>query len=142
VRAAAVRALVLVAALACCGPAFCETSCPVGDDEAARAGGYLAAVEKAIAAAPDCPTAFRRLELCQLGSSGDNALSDVARGKCEPLFLPSAKPAIKKGYAAALKRCDRIAEGNSGSMYQSFAAVCQARAARDFAAKAGVRPRK
>ena len=123
-KAAAVRTLVLAAALACSGAAFCETSCPVGDDKAARAGGYLAGVEKAIAAAPDCPTAFRRLELCQLGSSGDNALSDVARGKCEPLFLPTARPSIRKRYAAALKRCDRIAEGNSGSMCQYFAAVC------------------
>ena len=143
-RAAAFRLFILAAALAstgtgATGPAFAEAACPVSDDEAAKAGGYAAAVEKAVAEAPDCLTAYRRLQLCQLGSSADNALGAAARGKCEALFLPKARPPVKKAYGAALKRCDRIAEGNTGSMYQSFAALCQARAARDFARKAGAK---
>jgi hypothetical protein len=144
VRAAAFRLFILAAALAstgtgATGPALAEAACPVSDDEAAKAGGYAAAVEKAVAEAPDCLTAYRRLQLCQLGSSADNALGAAARGKCEALFLPKARPPVKKAYGAALKRCDRIAEGNTGSMYQSFAALCQARAARDFARKAGAK---
>lgn len=143
-RGAAFRLFVLAAALAstgpaATGPALAEAACPVSDEAAAKASSYVAAVEQAVAAAPDCLTAYRRLQLCQLGSSADNALSDVVRGKCEALFLPKARPPVKKAYAAALKRCDRIAEGNSGSMYQSFAALCQARTAHDFARKAGAK---
>jgi hypothetical protein len=53
--------------------------------------------------------------------------------KCEPLFLRKAGPAAKKAYRQARRHCDSIAENNEGTMYQGFAAVCRAGAARDFA---------
>jgi hypothetical protein len=43
--------------------------------------------------------------------------------------------AKKKAYKKVLDRCNKIAEKNVGTMYQSFAAVCQAGVARDFARK-------
>ncbi|WP_374547838.1 hypothetical protein [Rhodoblastus sp.] len=135
-KRAAVRTFVLAATLFAAAPVFAEDACPIGDEDASKAGGYVAAVQKAVAAAPDCPASFHLFETCQLGSTQDIALSNIVRDKCEPLFLPNIKPATKKAYAEALKHCDEVAENQSGSMYQSFAAMCEAKASRDFAAKA------
>lgn len=134
-KRAALRTFVLAATLFGAAPVFALEECAVGDEDAGRAGGYVAAVQKAVAAAPDCPAAFHLFETCQLGSTQDIALSNIVRDKCEALFLPDIKQAAKKAYADALKHCDEIAESQSGSMYQSFAAMCQAKASRDFAAK-------
>ena len=109
--------------------------CPVDDAAAEKAGGYATAVEAALKAATDCQRAYQTLAACQLGSSRDNALADIVRSKCEPLFMGKASAATKRAYKKALARCDRIAEKNEGTMYQSFAAICQARAARDFASR-------
>ena len=118
-----------------CGVAFAEPVCPVGDAEAEKAGGYTHAVEAAVRDAPDCEQAFAMLEGCQLGSSADNPLSDIVRAKCEPLFLDKANAATKKAYQKAQGACDKIAKTDSGTIYQSFAAVCLAKASRDFARK-------
>jgi hypothetical protein len=117
--------------------AHAGTPCPVGDAEAEKAGAYSAAVEAAVKDAPDCEKSFKLFELCQLGASADGALSDIVRAKCEPLFLPKAKPATKDAYKKAQERCNEIAEKTEGSMYQSFAAMCLAGAARDFAKTRG-----
>jgi hypothetical protein len=135
-RVAAFLIAIFAATLAGATPVVAEEACPVGEDEVVKAEGYGKAVNKLISEASDCFTAFRLLEACQLGTSGDNALSGFVREKCEPSFLPNAKPDVKKAYQDKLDGCRQIAEDNSGSMYQSFAAVCQARAARDFAKKA------
>jgi hypothetical protein len=135
-KRAALRTLVLAATLiGAAAPGFALEGCPVGDEDAGVAGGYVAAVQKAVSGAPDCPASFHVFETCQLGSTQDIALSNIVRDKCEPLFLPDIKPAVKKAYAEALKHCDEVAESQTGSMYQSFAALCQAKASRDFAAK-------
>ncbi len=132
------RALAFAAAVFSCGPAFAAASagsCPVSDAAAAKAGSYAQGVLEAIDAAPDCDRAFTILDACQLGSSADNGLSDPVVEKCEALFLDRAKVATKKAYTKAKARCDAIAANNSGTLYQSFAAVCRARVARDFADK-------
>ncbi len=123
-----------------CGVALAEPVCPVGDAEAEKAGGYSHAVEAAVRDAADCQQAFAMLEACQLGSSADNLLSDLVRAKCEPLFLDKADAAkkieaTKKAYRKAQEACDKIATTDSGTIYQSFAAVCLAKASRDFARK-------
>ena len=117
-------------------PAGAET-CPIGDAQAEKAGGYANAVEAALNEAPNCAQAFTTLSACQLGSSADNALSDIVRAKCEPLFMNAVGPAAKQAYRRALKRCDRVAERNEGTLYQGLAAVCQAKTARDYARKYG-----
>ncbi|PNG27374.1 hypothetical protein [Methylocella silvestris] len=124
-----------IALAACAAPATAAEKCPVSDAAAEKAGGYANAVNAAVKDARNCEQAYRALAACQLGSSADNPLSDIVRSKCEPLFMGRANPATKQSYKKALQRCDKIAERNEGSMYQGFAAVCQAGAARDFARK-------
>ncbi len=129
-----VVALAALSAPAASMAAAAET-CPISDAQAEKAGGYANAVEAALNEAPDCAQAFKTLSACQLGSSADNALSDVVLAKCEPLFVNKADAAAKQAYRRALKRCDNIAERNEGTLYQGFAAVCRARTARDYARK-------
>ncbi|RYX88008.1 MAG: hypothetical protein EON84_18095 [Bradyrhizobiaceae bacterium] len=97
------------------------------------------AITAGIKAEFSCEGAFEILEPCALNTSGDNALSDIVLKKCEPRFLPAATPAIKAAYAKANAKCNQSAEKNEGSMYQGLAAVCRARAGRDFARKYGTR---
>jgi hypothetical protein len=116
-------------------PAMAAEQCTVADGAVEKAGGYGNAIAAMVKAAPDCQRAYKILSVCALGSSGDNALSESVRSKCEPLFMAKASPAAKNAYRTALARCDRIAEKNEGTMYQGFAAVCRAGAARDFAGR-------
>jgi hypothetical protein len=120
-------------------PATAADQCAISDAAITKAGGYPQAITAAIKTEFSCEGAYRILELCQLGSSGDNALSDIVLSKCEPRFLPKALPATKAAYAKARAKCDKIAEKNQGSMYQSQAAVCIARSGRDFARKYGTK---
>ncbi len=135
-----VSVLTFLATALFCGVALAEPVCPVGDAEAEKAGGYSHAVEAAVRGAADCEQAFAMLEACQLGSTADNPLSDLVRAKCEPLFLDKAGAAkkiaaTKRAYRKAQDACDKIAGTDSGTIYQSFAAVCLAKASRDFARK-------
>lgn len=113
--------------------AFAVEQCPVGDAESKNAGGYVEAVLAAVRNAPRCERAVTIVEACQFGDSKTNRLLEVVEAKCEPLFMPKASTAVKTAYKKAQQRCDLIAEKNSGTMYQSFAAVCRAEKARDFA---------
>jgi hypothetical protein len=115
-------------------PALAAEQCPITDAAIAQAGGYANAVEAAVSAAPDCERAFKVLDACQLGSSGDVALSDIVRGKCEPLFIGKAGPGVLKAYKKKQAGCARIVK-KEGTMYLGLAAVCEARAARNFARK-------
>jgi hypothetical protein len=133
------QVIALVAAAALAGPARALEKCPVTDADSEKAGSYALAVDAAIGGAADCDRANAVLAVCSLGSSADNALSDLVTAKCEPLFLAKASGAVKKAYDKAKRRCDGIAERNSGTMYQSFAAVCRAQASRDFARKYGAK---
>lgn len=125
----------LVAAVVAASSALATEQCPINDAAITQAGSYVAAVEAIVKSAPDCERAYKTLEICQLGSSGDNALSDIVRKKCEPLFLGKASRGVKAAYKKKLTGCERIAKNNEGTMYLGLAAVCQARAARDFARK-------
>ncbi len=125
----------MAALLAAITPSFATEQCPINDAAITQAGSYVAAVEVVVKSAPDCERAYKTLEICQLGSSGDNALSDIVRKKCEPLFLGKASRGVKAAYKKKLTGCERIAKQNEGTLYLGLAAVCQARAARDFARK-------
>lgn len=116
-------------------PAIAFEKCPVDDAQTEKSGSYVEAVEAAVRNAPSCDRAFRTLDGCQLGSSADNPLSDEVMSKCEADFMDKIDGAKKKAYKKALDRCNKIAEKNVGTMYQSFAAVCQAGVSRDFARK-------
>ncbi|QGM47206.1 hypothetical protein [Methylocystis heyeri] len=131
------RHIALVAMILIDGPAFAVEQCPVSDAATEKAGGYVEAVLAAVRNAPNCEHAVKILEACQFGDSKTNRLLEIVEGKCEPLFMPKASPAVKTAYKKAQARCDAIAVKNSGTMYQSFAAVCRAGKARDFARKYG-----
>jgi len=127
-------AVLIVALVITASPALAAEQCPITDAAIAQAGGYANAVEAAVSAAPDCERAFEALDACQLGSSGDVALSDIVRGKCEPLFIGKAGPGVLKAYKKKQAGCARIVK-KEGTMYLGLAAVCEARAARNFARK-------
>jgi hypothetical protein len=131
-------ALVVSVALAFATPVLAAEKCPISDEAATKAGGFANAVTAAVKAEFSCEGAFRVLDLCQLGSTADNALSDMVLAKCEPRFLPKALPATKAAYEKARAKCSKIA-AKDGTMYQGQAAVCVARTGRDFARKYGTR---
>jgi hypothetical protein len=116
-------------------PAIAFEKCPVDDAQTEKSGSYVEAVVAAVRNAPSCDQAFRTLEGCLLGSTADNPLSDEVMSKCEADFMDKIDAAKKQAYKKALDRCNKIAEKNAGTMYQSFAAVCQAGVSRDFARK-------
>jgi hypothetical protein len=128
-------AVLLITVPAFGAPMMAAEKWTVGDAAAEKAGGYANAVEAAVKDASNCERAYKTLAACQLGSSADNALADIVQSKCELLFMDKASPATKKAYKKAQDHCNKIVEKNEGTMYQGFAAVCQARAARDFARK-------
>jgi len=133
-RHCAAFAALIVALVAFGAPAKTAEQCTVGD---AKAGGLADAVTTAIKTAWSCEGAYKILEACQFGSTADNALSDIVLSKCEPRFKDKATPAVRAAYQKARDKCSQIAAKNQGSMYQGQAAVCLARAGRDFAGKYG-----
>ncbi len=116
-------------------PVCAAETCPAGEDNIDKVGGYGKAVKAFVKNAANCDTAYKALLSCQLGSSGDNALADMVQAKCEPLFIVKATWATKHAYKRAQSQCNKIALKNQGSMYQGFAAVCRAKAAWDFSRK-------
>jgi hypothetical protein len=128
----------LFAVFAFTAPAFAAEKCPLSDEVIAKAGGFANAVTDAVKTEFSCEGAFRVLDLCQLGSTADSALSDMVLHKCEPRFLPKAQPGTRAAYDKARAKCSKIAS-KDGTMYQGQAAVCMARTARDFARKYGTK---
>jgi hypothetical protein len=103
-----------------------------------KAAGFGTAVTTAINAAWSCEGAYKILESCPLGSSADKALSDIVLSKCEPRFKPKATPAIDAAYQKARDKCSQMSD-KKGTSPESLAAVCLARAGRDFAGKYGAK---
>jgi hypothetical protein len=128
-------AFTLIFVLAASAPVMAIEECPVDDAAVENAGGYGRAVEAVVRSAPNCERAYQVLEVCQMGSSGDNALAAIVQSKCDPLFQDKAGPGAKKAYKQAQDRCNKIAEKNEGTMYQGLAAVCRAKASRGLARK-------
>jgi hypothetical protein len=116
-------------------PALAAEQCPINDAAITQAGGYALAAEAAVKAASSCEGSYKMLSACQIGSSGDVALAEIVRGKCEPLFMGKANRGMKTAYKKKLTGCTRIAKRHEGTMYIGLAAVCEARAARNFPRK-------
>ncbi len=131
-------AVAVFAVFAFATSALAAGKCHISDEAEAKAGGFANAVTAAVKAEFSCEGALRVLDLCQLGSTADNALADMVLTKCEPRFLPKALPATKAAYEKARAKCSKIA-AKDGTMYQGQAAVCVARTARDFARKHGTK---
>src|SRR5262245_17995623 len=104
--------------------------CPVEDAS-------LEAHEEAIRKASTCKQAMEIMEACAYGATGDTGLGEAVRERCEPEFLPKLSKAQKRAYDQEQKRCDRKYARQSGTMYRSFTAFCQAQSTVAHAAKFG-----
>jgi hypothetical protein len=93
--------------------------------------------EAAIRKAPTCRQALAIMGACAYGAGGDMGLSAAVRERCEPEFLPKLSKAQKRAYDREQKRCDRKYARESGTMYRSFTAFCQAQSAAAHAARFG-----
>jgi hypothetical protein len=108
--------------------------CPVKDFT-------LDAREEAIRKAPTCPQALEIMQACAYGAGGDTSLGDAVRERCEPEFLPKLSKAQKKAYDREQKRCDDKYAKQSGTMYRSFTAFCQAQSTVAYAKRFGSKSR-
>jgi phage protein U len=97
----------------------------------------LEARENAIRKASTCRQALEIMDACAYGAGGDTGLSVAVRERCEPEFLPKLGKAQKRAYDRELKRCDRKYARESGTMYRSFTAFCQAQSAVAHAGRFG-----
>jgi hypothetical protein len=97
----------------------------------------LEAQEDAIRKASTCRQALEIMDACAYGATGDTGLGDAVRERCEPEFLPKLSKAQKRAYDREQRRCDQKYARQSGSMYRSFTAFCQAQSTVAHAAKFG-----
>jgi hypothetical protein len=106
--------------------------CPVKDFT-------LDAREEAIRKAASCPQALEIMQACAYGAGGDTSLSNAVHERCEPGFLPKLSKAQKKAYDREQKRCDDKYAKQSGTMYRSFTAFCQAQSTVNYARRFGAK---
>jgi hypothetical protein len=98
--------------------------CPVSD---------YAQVERRVTDAPSCDAGMQLLLACQLGSSGDVALSLIVIKKCEGDFLASLGARARRGYARKVGACANDSASQSGTLFQSIRAICAAEVAHAYA---------
>jgi hypothetical protein len=89
-----------------------------------------------IADALTCDASMQLLVACQLGSSGDVALSQIVIEKCESDFLTSLSKSARATYDRKAGACGNRFAGQSGTMYQSIRAICAAEVAHIYASRA------
>jgi hypothetical protein len=104
--------------------------CPVEDFT-------LDAREAAIRKAPSCEQALEIMQACAYGAGGDTSLGAAVHERCEPEFLPKLSKAQWKAYDREQKRCDDKYAKQSGTMYRSFTAFCQAQSTVNYARRFG-----
>ena len=93
-------------------------------------------IERRIADAPSCDASMQLLMACQLGSSGDVALSLIVIKKCETDFLASLGDRARRGYERKVGACGDQFAGQSGTLFQSMRAICAAEVAHAYAGRA------
>ena len=124
------RAVLAVSAILMLAPSLQAKDCPVHDFG-------LDARAEAIRKAPTCKQAMEIMNACAYGAGGDTGLGSAVRERCEPEFVPKLSKEQKRAYAREQKHCDRKYARQSGTMYRSFTAFCQAQSAVAHAAKFG-----
>jgi len=127
----AVSATLLIATPAW-SPAWAK-DCPVTEDTAE-------VKEAAVRKAPSCQQALEIMTACAYGATGDRGLADALQERCEPEFVGKLSKAQKKAYDSEQKRCDAKYAKQSGSMYRSFSAFCQAQSTVAYAKRFGGKP--
>jgi hypothetical protein len=97
----------------------------------------LEAREDAIRKASTCRQALEIMEACAYGAGGDTGLGAAVRERCEPEFVSKLDKARRRAYDREQRRCDRKYARQSGTMYRSITAFCQAQSAVAHAGKFG-----
>lgn len=82
-------------------------------------------LEIQLKAAPTCEKAAIMMKGCSWGSSADSGFAGIVVKKCEATFLNQLSPAAKKRYSLEMQMCWKTEELQTGTMYISFAALCQ-----------------
>ncbi len=100
----------------------------------------LDAREAAIRKAPSCQEALEIMKACAYGAGGDTGLGEAVHERCEPEFLPKLSKAQKKAYDREQKRCDDKYAKQSGTMYRSATAFCQAHSTVTYAKRFDTKP--
>src|SRR5690349_20453640 len=103
-------------------------------------GFTLDAREDAIRKAPGCMQALEIMQACAYGAGGDTSLAAAVQERCEPEFLGKLSKAQKKAYDREQKRCDDKYAKQSGTMYRSFTAFCQAQSTVNYSRRFGMKP--
>jgi len=98
--------------------------------------------EDAVRKAPSCKAALEVMEACAYTASGDTGLGLIVHERCEPEFLAKLSKAQKKAYDREQKRCNDKYAKESGTMYRSFTAFCQAQSAVNYARRFGAKAAK
>gem|GEM_PF-984323 len=99
----------------------------------------LDAREDAIRKAPTCKQALEIMGACAYGAGGDTGLSGAVHERCEPEFLPKLSKAQKRAYDREQRRCDDKYARQSGTMYRSMTAFCQAQSTVTYARRFGTK---
>ena len=100
----------------------------------------LDAREDAIRKAPTCKQALEIMGACAYGAGGDTGLGGAVHERCEPEFLPRLSKAQRRAYDREQKRCDAKFARQSGTMYRSATAFCQAQSTVTYARRFGTKP--
>lgn len=110
---------------------------PVGAKDCPVDEFSLDARENAIRKAPSCRQALEIMGACAYGAGGDTGLGGAVHERCEPEFLGKLSKAQKQAYDREQKRCDDKYARQSGTMYRSMTAFCQAQSAVNYARRFG-----
>ncbi len=118
--------LAVIALLACASTDALAQRCP---------SPVLDPVEIAdlIEQATSCRAAYRVLEACQRGSSGDVRVARQVVEKCEATFLSRLSSAEAGRYAREKAECNARHAGKQGAEFSSFSSFCEAQTAVRYA---------
>jgi hypothetical protein len=115
--------------LSICGalPALAQEACGFGSSDA------LDKLARDLSQAKSCGAAAAKLHDCAWGSSADTRLAGIVIAKCEETFLGNLSSAAKNRYSEETELCAYEFARQTGTLYISAAALCQADVAVHFA---------
>lgn len=86
-------------------------------------------IEQAIERTPSCQAAYEMMNACRSNAGGDVGLAQVVIAKCEKVFVTRGDSSRMRTYRQEREACVRKYAKSQGTMYASFQATCEARAA-------------
>jgi len=89
----------------------------------------LEKIEQAIEKAASCQAAYELMNACRTNAGGDVGLAQVVITKCEKAFVTRGDSPRMRTYRQERAACIAKYAKSQGTMYASFQATCEARAA-------------